>query len=254
MSKVHLTSLGPSSDSEETHPPTLTEAVKALRLTLGDTQQQFAQRLGLAISTVVRYESTRAPRGDALAKLYKLALDNKLRRIAAMFQAVVLRELGEPPNRKHLAETEAVLTELLEKLEDKSFIGQSLNPSEKVEAAIDGIEKTLRLIEEMKPFSMTSTELQDEAFQNTWEPEQVLESLITEKLRGHPEMSRESAFLDVQVEHPEAFKRVLRARDLRGNQPSLWEWPPRKQTFELWRARAEWQPGKESFESWKTRE
>lgn len=49
------------------------QTVKRLRLELGDTQQEFAQRLGLAISTVVRYEHNRAPKGRELADLYRLA-------------------------------------------------------------------------------------------------------------------------------------------------------------------------------------
>lgn len=50
-------------------------AVKDLRAALGDTQQAFAHRLGLAISTVVRYELTRSPRGAELGRFYNLALN-----------------------------------------------------------------------------------------------------------------------------------------------------------------------------------
>jgi transcriptional regulator with XRE-family HTH domain len=51
----------------------LTAAVKELRLAVGDTQQDFAQRLGLAISTVVRYERSRPPKGKALAQMAEVA-------------------------------------------------------------------------------------------------------------------------------------------------------------------------------------
>jgi len=51
----------------------LSEAVRALRQALGDTQQSFAHRLGLAISTVVRYELTRPPSGAALLTFANLA-------------------------------------------------------------------------------------------------------------------------------------------------------------------------------------
>jgi transcriptional regulator with XRE-family HTH domain len=76
--------------------PKLCEAVRALRLALGDTQQQFANRLEMAISTVVRYESTRAPRGEALSKLYHLAVEKGYLRVASMFEMALLAEMGRP--------------------------------------------------------------------------------------------------------------------------------------------------------------
>lgn len=43
--------------------------VHEFRLSVGDTQQAFATRLGVAISTVVRWESTREPDAYALTAL-----------------------------------------------------------------------------------------------------------------------------------------------------------------------------------------
>jgi transcriptional regulator with XRE-family HTH domain len=71
--------------------------VKRLRLALGDTQQAFAHRLGLAISTVVRYELTRAPRGRALVELAELAMANGLEDCAKVFRNALLAGLGVPP-------------------------------------------------------------------------------------------------------------------------------------------------------------
>jgi transcriptional regulator with XRE-family HTH domain len=73
--------------------PTIPRAIKELRLRLGDTQQRFANRLNLAISTVVRYESTRPPKGKALAELYKIAADSGLDDVALMFRQAVEAEL-----------------------------------------------------------------------------------------------------------------------------------------------------------------
>jgi transcriptional regulator with XRE-family HTH domain len=73
----------------------MTAAVKRLRLTIGDTQQQFAQRLHLSISTVVRYETTRAPRGMALAPLWSIAEQNGLRELEVFFKKAALNELEE---------------------------------------------------------------------------------------------------------------------------------------------------------------
>ncbi len=75
-------------------PPELTEAVRDLRQDLGDTQQSFAHRLGLAIATVVRYESTRAPQGQALALMYRTAIDAGLKNLAQIFWVALHKELG----------------------------------------------------------------------------------------------------------------------------------------------------------------
>jgi transcriptional regulator with XRE-family HTH domain len=64
---------------------TVTDAVRRLRLALGDTQQQFAARTGLAISTVVRYELSRPPRGKQLAEFAVLAERNGLHDLARTF-------------------------------------------------------------------------------------------------------------------------------------------------------------------------
>src|SRR6476469_7439938 len=61
------------------------KAVRDLRLALGETQQSFAHRLRLAISTVVRYELTRPPRGTELGRFYNLAMENGFTEIAAVF-------------------------------------------------------------------------------------------------------------------------------------------------------------------------
>jgi transcriptional regulator with XRE-family HTH domain len=51
----------------------ISNAVRAVRKASGDTQQQFAQRLGLAISSVVRYEHGAIPELPILVKLALLA-------------------------------------------------------------------------------------------------------------------------------------------------------------------------------------
>jgi transcriptional regulator with XRE-family HTH domain len=77
----------------------LLAAVKKLRLALGDTQQQFAARLGLAISTVVRYELTRPPKGRALRQLADVAHKNREFELAFIFHTALVEELGwEMPN------------------------------------------------------------------------------------------------------------------------------------------------------------
>jgi transcriptional regulator with XRE-family HTH domain len=72
----------------------LLQAVRELRLSLGDTQQSFAHRLGLAISTVVRYELTRAPKGQALALLARLAESQGRHDLGKPFIEALEKELG----------------------------------------------------------------------------------------------------------------------------------------------------------------
>jgi transcriptional regulator with XRE-family HTH domain len=74
----------------------VSQAVRRLRLGLGDTQQQFANRLGLAISTVVRYELSRPPSGKALAQLDRVAMEHGLDECALIFRNAFRDELAVP--------------------------------------------------------------------------------------------------------------------------------------------------------------
>ena len=74
------------------HP--LLNTVRELRVALGDTQQSFAQRLKLAISTVVRWELSRPPTGKALAILARAADDAGHHDLAGVFLAALAQELG----------------------------------------------------------------------------------------------------------------------------------------------------------------
>jgi transcriptional regulator with XRE-family HTH domain len=71
----------------------VTEAVRSLRQHLSDTQQQFAARLNLAISTVVRYELSRPPRGKLLVQFERLATEHGLDTEAAVFHNALDVEL-----------------------------------------------------------------------------------------------------------------------------------------------------------------
>jgi transcriptional regulator with XRE-family HTH domain len=133
--------------------PTVTEAVRLLRRSLGDTQQQFAQRLGMAISTVVRYESTRPPRGKVLAKLYQLAIDNGLSRVASMFHLALSAELGESPI--WLRELHYDLLQVVRSLEAES------NPTSMVSLALFYASRALETVESRNPFPTASQDPRD---------------------------------------------------------------------------------------------
>lgn len=69
--------------SREKHP--LSVALINLRKALGETQQQFAARLGTAITTVARYETSHPPSGAVLQKLALIALDAGLEDLEDLF-------------------------------------------------------------------------------------------------------------------------------------------------------------------------
>jgi transcriptional regulator with XRE-family HTH domain len=131
--------------------PTLTEAVKALRLALGDTQQEFATRLGIAISSAVRYESTRPPHGKMLGQLYRLALKNQHFAVASMFHQALIVELGAAASYK-LGDAELEVLLALQHLR---------NETESREKIIRRLEKALAVIEAMNPFSGTAADQEE---------------------------------------------------------------------------------------------
>ena len=63
----------------------ISDAIIKLRATLGESQQQFANRLGSAVTTIARYETSRPPRGKALAQLADLARSTGQLELARVF-------------------------------------------------------------------------------------------------------------------------------------------------------------------------
>ena len=72
----------------------LSLAVKQLREALGQTQQQFAQTLSTAITTIARYETGRAPQGQFLARLAEIASQNNQPKLADVFRSALTKEIG----------------------------------------------------------------------------------------------------------------------------------------------------------------
>ena len=64
----------------------LTEAVKSLRLSLGESQQQFSNRLGIALGTVARYETKNPPKGPVLLTLADTARKAQRWDLARVFE------------------------------------------------------------------------------------------------------------------------------------------------------------------------
>jgi transcriptional regulator with XRE-family HTH domain len=73
----------------------LNEAVRQLRVVTGETQQSFAQRLGVSIRAVTNYEKDRAPNDAALFRLAKLSRQVGRVDLAQVFSAALSDELQE---------------------------------------------------------------------------------------------------------------------------------------------------------------
>jgi transcriptional regulator with XRE-family HTH domain len=75
---------------------TLHEAVRKLRAFTEDSQQTFAQRLGLSLRAVANYEKDRSPNSPALYRLAKLARELGRTDLAQVFSAALSEELHDP--------------------------------------------------------------------------------------------------------------------------------------------------------------
>ena len=69
---------------------TTSEAVKALRAELNESQQEFSNRLHMALGTIAHYEiGTRQPDYIATLKLYRVACEAGRRDLAALFLQLI---------------------------------------------------------------------------------------------------------------------------------------------------------------------
>lgn len=72
----------------------LADAVRQLRERFGESQMEFAKRMGWHIVTLARYETKRAPKGKALAALEQVAREHGHQELMDTFRAALAEELG----------------------------------------------------------------------------------------------------------------------------------------------------------------
>jgi len=108
----------------------LQEAVRELRAATGDSQQSFAQRLGLSMRAIANYEKDRAPNSPALYRLAKLARQVGRPDLAQIFSSALSEELHgvvEPMTPEEKAWSDAVIAALRNKnLTDWPRVGRSI--------------------------------------------------------------------------------------------------------------------------------
>jgi len=90
------------------------EAIRELRVYMGETQTEFARTIGISISTLARYETVvQRPKPSITAKLAKQAQSSGLPDLAILFQKA-FREQGEKANRvRALRREEDIIPRLL---------------------------------------------------------------------------------------------------------------------------------------------
>ena len=88
-----------------------TDAVKALRCHLGESQQAFATRLGLSIRAIANYEKDRTPSSLALGRLIKDAHEAGREDLADVFRTAYWQDAST--NFPGLTDEESAWAELL---------------------------------------------------------------------------------------------------------------------------------------------
>jgi transcriptional regulator with XRE-family HTH domain len=73
----------------------LNRAVQELRRAAGESQQSFAQRLGLSMRAIANYEKDRVPNGPALFRLAKLARQIGRTDLSQIFSSALSQEFHE---------------------------------------------------------------------------------------------------------------------------------------------------------------
>ena len=72
----------------------VSEAVRNLRLAVGESQQAFAYRMKTAIRTIARYETIRPPKGKALSEFFRVAVEIGNQDLAKVFRDALTAEMG----------------------------------------------------------------------------------------------------------------------------------------------------------------
>jgi len=106
--------------ARKSEPNPVSDAVRKLRECLGQTQQEFAHSLGVAITTVARWETTRPPKGKILAELERLATENHQSELVHVFDDALMADLGVFAHkiRRGVVHAETlVINDLLEQVE-----------------------------------------------------------------------------------------------------------------------------------------
>ena len=95
----------------------VSQAVRSLRVSLGESQQAFAYRMKTAVRTIARWETTRPPKGRTLADLSRLAHENNQWELSRIFGEAFTDEFGLKAERALLEEENAIMDDMAQHLD-----------------------------------------------------------------------------------------------------------------------------------------
>jgi transcriptional regulator with XRE-family HTH domain len=181
---------------------TLNEAVRNLRAFTENSQQSFAQRLGLSLRAVANYEKDRSPNSPALYRLAKLAQEVGRPDLAQLFSKALSEELHgsvEPMRRDEKAWSDAVLALIRNK-----HLGSWSRLAPRI---LRSLEKLVRA----RPHDQQLAEILIEArYSLTDEAERRLEQLARDRQQKTGEFYQ--AYTEVLTENPELYAQYQEAR------------------------------------------
>jgi len=178
------------------------KAVRALRAATGDSQQSFAQRLGLSMRAISNYEKDRVPNGPALYRLAKFARQVGRPDLAQIFSSALSEEFHdavEPMTTEEKAWSDAVIALLRNKdLTDWSQVSRSI---------VDALE---RLVERKDDVEDLAAVLLEARYMLINKAERQLDNLT--KARQGKTGDYYKAHSEVLLQNPELYEQYLQER------------------------------------------
>jgi hypothetical protein len=171
---------------------------------LGETQQEFASTTGLAISTVVRYELSRAPRGKVLQKFEELARARGLPHLVQVFA----NAQGRPFDREDLLAMEA-FHQLVANRGQNWLEGELANLIEAAKTGNTKLESPEKLSHALK-IQYLEDLLVKLRLRHTG-PEDLLNILAQQRANTTGETFQQS-YAEVLLENPELYQEYLQKR------------------------------------------
>jgi transcriptional regulator with XRE-family HTH domain len=143
----------------------ISEAVRSLRVALGDSQQAFAYRMKTAIRTIARYETTRPPKGKALSEFYRVALEVGNQDLATVFRNALTAEMGVAGKFTQLGALASYTIPIIQK--DLLLLAHNLQygkgtPKARVEAAVPKLKAVIDTIDKLNIYLPKPTEAETE--------------------------------------------------------------------------------------------
>jgi transcriptional regulator with XRE-family HTH domain len=176
-----------------------------LRTVTGETQQSFAQRLGVSMRAVTNYEKNRAPNDVALFRLAKLARQVGRTDLAQIFSAALSNELQEvvEPMTKEEKVWSAVILALLRHRDQTDWPGIA-------HSLVKQLQKVVRRQDSADVEGLEAV-LLEARYNLTSKAELELQNLAKARQAKTGE-SYFQAYSEVLIENPELYTRYLQER------------------------------------------